>query len=151
MKILNILQVLVCLSVLSCTNPSENSQELSEAEKTYEEAIKIHDQVMPKMDKIESLKLHLKELKGSHPEDSIQIDNQIKKLDNAFDAMMMWMHELKIYPQQTTEASHDGHHMHNLKADTTYQQHVKQKEEIITIQQSIHNAIQEAEVLLKNK
>ena len=145
MKTINIL-VLIYLVMVSCTSSPENS---SAAEKTFEEAIRIHDEVMPKMDKIESLKLKLKEMKNSHPEDSTQIDSQIKKLDNASEAMMMWMHELKIYPQQSAEASDDGHQMHNPQADTTYQVHVKQKEQIIIVQQSINTAIQQAEAILE--
>ncbi|WP_188462491.1 hypothetical protein [Marivirga lumbricoides] len=147
MKTIYILS-LICLVMVSCTSSSEN---ISAAEKTFEEAIKIHDEVMPKMDKIESLKLKLKEFEKSHPEDSTQIDSQIKKLDNVSEAMMMWMHELKIYPQQSDEASHDGHHMHNSQADTTYQVHIQQKAEIIIVQQLIYGAIQEAEEFMKSK
>ncbi len=137
------------LILSSCSNSTENSELHNKAEQTYEEAIQIHDDIMPKMGKIEKIKVDLKEYKADNQEDTAQVNALIIQLDEASQLMRMWMHSLKVYPQEIEEDAMKGHH-HNSKADTSYQIHLKQKEEIITIQASINNSIEEADLFLKH-
>ncbi len=149
MKLVNKVIIVLSLLIVSCNNIKENSLEKSKAEETFEEAIRIHDEVMPKMGKLESLKAELKELKVLKQADSMQIEEQLVKLDEASLAMRMWMHQLKIFPKTNGVGESNGHAGHNSKADTSYQLHLDQKEDIISIQAAINNSIEEAESFLQ--
>lgn len=148
MKIIHYILAGLALMLSGCSNSTDNSEVRSRSEKTYEEAIQIHDDIMPKMGKIEKLKVDLKEYEVLNQEDSVQINALIIKLEDASLSMRMWMHTLKVYPQETAEEAIKGHH-HNAKADTSYQIHAKQKEEIMAVQGKINSVINDAELFLK--
>ncbi|MCA1762410.1 MAG: hypothetical protein LC664_05390 [Flavobacteriales bacterium] len=151
MKILkNSLFVMIAFAMVSCggaeKSETNTSTDISKAERIYNEAIEIHDEIMPKMGKLGSLQKDLEDLKAVHPEDSVKINEHISKLENASESMMLWMRELKQYPQGGQQQGRDKH---SSKADTSYALHAKQKSEIETVQDDMNMAIEEAKVLLE--
>jgi hypothetical protein len=77
---------LICILVFSC-----NSSD-AEIKLLFSKVMEVHDGVMPKTDKIHTLK---KELSAtlSPKNDSTAILNAMKDLDDADEAMMVWMSE----------------------------------------------------------
>ena len=65
----------------------------------YNEVMKVHDEVMPKMGELHKLKRELKkkieETSDLTEEKKKEIEATIAKLDSASDGMMTWMHEFK--------------------------------------------------------
>ena len=61
----------------------------------YDEVMKVHDEVMPKMNDIYKLKERLKDKIANTPdmvaEKKQQIENAISRLDSASEGMMVWM------------------------------------------------------------
>ncbi|MBL6447594.1 hypothetical protein JMN32_14850 [Fulvivirga sp. 29W222] len=145
----------VILGLLSCNNTEtkkDNAEDktITKAEETYNEAIKVHDEIMPWMDRIQQIKDELQHLKDSIPQDSVQIDLHIQKLEDADKAMMAWMHGLKQYPKDHSPNHHD-HGEHNSKMDTTLEIHMSQKKQIIEVKQMMQDAMKEAEDLIQIK
>jgi hypothetical protein len=73
----------------------------------YDEVMKIHDEVMPKMNDIHKLKMELKEKLAKAPKltaaDKMKIDLMIAKLDSAGESMMIWMREFQPVPDSLGE------------------------------------------------
>lgn len=73
----------------------------------YDEVMKVHDEVMPKMNDIYKLKQELKkqleESKNLAAEKKQEIENTIAKLDSASDGMMVWMREFDPIPDSLGE------------------------------------------------
>lgn len=60
----------------------------------YDEVMRIHDEVMPKLDDIYKLKTAKKtrlEMPGLPEQERLQIQNDIARLDSASEGMMVWM------------------------------------------------------------
>lgn len=68
----------------------------------YDEVMKVHDEVMPKMDDIYRLKEELKNKIANAPdmkEDvKREIESKVSQLDSAADEMMDWMHQFNPIP-----------------------------------------------------
>lgn len=86
MKYINLL-VFAILLLNSCDNGTKK-----EIQTMHEKVMEVHDGVMTRMDDIHNLK---KELSKSlaDTKDSTEIMDAIKKLDDADEAMMVWMEE----------------------------------------------------------
>lgn len=71
-------------------------------EALYQEVMKVHDEVMPKMDDIFRLKEDLKNKIASAPdlaeEKKKEIENKIAELDSASENMMVWMRKFNPLP-----------------------------------------------------
>jgi hypothetical protein len=76
------------------------SGENSPNDALYDEVMKIHDEVMPKMDDIYKLKEELKgkTLTAVDDERKKQIEVSIATLDSASESMMVWMREFSPIP-----------------------------------------------------
>jgi hypothetical protein len=73
--------------------------EVSENQVLYDEVMKIHDEVMPKMQDIHNRKQALQEkLNKVTDEQKKNIELQIAKLDSAQESMMVWMREFNPIP-----------------------------------------------------
>jgi hypothetical protein len=81
--------------------------ETSGNQELYNEVMKIHDEVMPKMEDIHRLKQGLKEKIEKTPNltktERIELDAMIARLDSAGEGMMTWMHEFKPLPDSLGE------------------------------------------------
>jgi hypothetical protein len=81
--------------------------ETSGNQELYNEVMKIHDEVMPKMNDIHKLKQELKEKLTKAPKlteaEKMEIDAMIAKLDSAGESMMDWMHKFQPIPDSLGE------------------------------------------------
>ena len=110
--------VVILLLVSACKQKShehpdhENPErpdavEISENQVLYNEVMKIHDEVMPKLDDIHKKKEALKNKIANTPDmpaaDKQKIEARIARLDSAGESMMVWMREFNPLPDSTGE------------------------------------------------
>ncbi|MBL7857868.1 MAG: hypothetical protein JNM57_09275 [Cyclobacteriaceae bacterium] len=72
----------------------------------YDEVMKVHDEVMPKMNDIYKLKEELKNKvvhEALSDEQKKEIESTISKLDSASNSMMVWMREFNPVPDSIGE------------------------------------------------
>ena len=98
--ILRLIPILVFLFTISCT--SRNAEQVR-AQEIYDSAMHIHDEIMPMMDDLYRQQQRLKKMLIVLKQDSVQhaqkineIHRKLNALDYAGDAMMDWMHEIKV-------------------------------------------------------
>lgn len=104
--------------IISCTNknPDQQSQDHTTHDSTenntgnqalYDQVMKVHNEVMPKMDDILKIKEVLKEKLNTQKEladeKKKEIEAVVSKLDSANQRMMNWMHEFKTQPDSLGE------------------------------------------------
>jgi hypothetical protein len=100
----------LCTAILGCQQKTadehhehdateEDVIENSENQALYNEVMKIHDEVMPKMNDIHTLKQDLKKKIEDTPNlpqaERIKLDATIARLDSAGECMMVWMREFE--------------------------------------------------------
>lgn len=105
--------VLVLMGCQKKSHENEAHEQASEAidnsgnEALYNEVMKVHDEVMPKMNDIYNLKQELsKKLADSiklTDEKKNEIENTISKLDSANESMMVWMRQFNPIPDSLGE------------------------------------------------
>ncbi len=78
-----------------------NSGSTEESKKLYDEIMKIHDEVMPKMGDIRKLSKQLKKIEDYQSIDSIVVS--LNDLDNAHESMMGWMAQFKMPKEISNE------------------------------------------------
>lgn len=108
MKKIMFLASVATLVLFACNGGNNDANEI---ERLRQEAIDIHDEIMPQISifdrntvKIDSLLAHLPELKATNPDlDTAQMRTELTtlkgKLEQATDAMMEWMTEFDVDPQ----------------------------------------------------
>jgi hypothetical protein len=73
--------------------------EANENQVLYDEVMKIHNEVMPKLEDIytrkQKLKKQLADSPGLTAEEKQSLELKIAKLDSAYDGMMDWMHKFE--------------------------------------------------------
>jgi hypothetical protein len=104
--------VLITATVVACKPKSEEKTEASEALETspnealYNEVMKVHDEVMPKMNDIYKYQQQLKEkLKAPNlsAAEKEEINAVLSKLDSAGNGMMVWMRQFDPIPDSAGE------------------------------------------------
>src|SRR6186997_2874672 len=99
--ILPVLSLFIIALAWGCGQKSHDNQAL------YDEVMKVHDEVMPKMDDIYKLKQELKKQISDKPdlvdEKRRTIEATILKLDSASEAMMVWMRNFNPLPDSLGE------------------------------------------------
>lgn len=83
----------------------------------YNETMKIHDEVMPRMDELYTLELKLKSLQDSLSRDTIgnttitlhQVNQRLSLIDKASKDMMDWMHSIEDVPDENQKVEHSHH------------------------------------------
>lgn len=99
-----LLTVLFSFLLIACGRPSgENQSGSSDADSTdankvlYDQVMEIHDEVMPKMEDIETLKRKLKDQIAASPDMVVEqrkkLEKRIANLDSVGNMMMDWMHQ----------------------------------------------------------
>jgi hypothetical protein len=109
-NILKLLFIGVFAGMSACGNsgkdvPSSNTVAENTGQALYNEAMDIHDEVMPKMGMLMSIKRKLKDTldtQGLTEAQKRDIENRILLLDSAHKSMMDWMHG--VYPPQDSTA-----------------------------------------------
>ena len=114
---LSILFLVMVVLISSCGTKSneheghdahaQDKTEISANQELYNEVMKIHDEVMPKMDDIHKLKMSIREKIEKNPTlpktERIKLDAMYAKLDSANDGMMIWMREFRPLPDSVGE------------------------------------------------
>ncbi|MBS1491024.1 MAG: hypothetical protein JSS93_10885 [Bacteroidetes bacterium] len=138
------IHAVLILFMLSACGKSDKNQEKQNTESTdtnqalYEQVMDVHDEVMPKVEQLYSLKKELQEkLKTKDLPDDVkkQIDLAIHGLDSADRAMMNWMHHFNPLPDSANrEAAREylEDEMEKIKnvRELTYSTIQKAKEEL---------------------
>ncbi|EOZ93251.1 hypothetical protein A33Q_3841 [Indibacter alkaliphilus LW1] len=122
-----------------CAEKKENTEELRD------EVIAIHDEVMPLMGEIKSLRKDiLKVSEGLYQEDSVDNAEKIKslqalanKLDEAFDGMFVWMRQYQSSPEALSEQEYREYLL-------------DQKEKVEKVNSDIKTAMAEAKSVLSS-
>ena len=124
---LHLLSLIILL--IACSKEAKDNQAL------YDEVMKVHDEVMPKMNDIYKLKEGLKKQivdSTTVPEDKRRaIESAILKLDAASESMMVWMRSFNPLPDSLGE-------------DKARQYLEQEREKIDRVKQEMLNAIDEA-------
>jgi hypothetical protein len=113
-KTLHLSCLMVLLLTIGCGKPANNDHDHShdplEAEGNealYNEVMKVHDEVMPKMNDIYKLKEQLKNKIAENPtmteSQRKDIEETIANLDAASDGMMVWMRQFNPIPDSEGE------------------------------------------------
>ncbi|HMG90493.1 MAG TPA: hypothetical protein VK589_10540 [Chryseolinea sp.] len=88
-------------------DPDTHREEEGGNQALYDEVMKVHDEVMPKMDDIYKLKGQLKERIANTPgmadEKKKKIESIISTLDSASEGMMVWMRKFNPLPDSVGE------------------------------------------------
>lgn len=109
--------IIVCIVAVSCGQKSHDNDthehsdgdaiEESGNQALYDEVMKVHDEVMPKMDDIYKMKEELKNRIANTPEmaeeKKKEIEATISKLDSASEGMMIWMRNFNPLPDSLGE------------------------------------------------
>ena len=99
--ILPVLSFFILSLVWSCGQKNQDNQAL------YDEVMKVHDEVMPKMDDIYKLKQELKKQIADSSNLAIEkrrtIEATILRLDSASENMMVWMRNFNPLPDSLGE------------------------------------------------
>lgn len=132
----------------------------SESSKLYAESMKIHDELMPKMDESFALSKKLNQRLDSLNVDSTSnatLINEtrlaIDRLKNADEHMMDWMHNIKDLPGSEGEHAHHGSHEDS--APVTEEQQIEiqkaQKAAIEQVRKDMEESIDAARSILRVK
>lgn len=103
-----ILLALLAFITMNCSNPSREGHASGDADSVsanqvlYDQVMDIHDEVMPKMEDIYTLKKKLQDQIQSTPtltsEERQQLEKRIANLDSVGNMMMDWMHQFSPLP-----------------------------------------------------
>jgi len=142
MKYIYIFTVIAVVTASGCNNPRT-----AEINKLKDECIKVHDEVMPRLDELSGYRASLREWKKDL--DTITTDtlaalrqsvlSQVLQLDSADDAMMDWMAGYEPKYEST----------HSIDSAVVY--YTKQKEEINEVKNLMEESISNAKELLAQR
>ena len=85
---------------------SHDHSEESANQELYEEVMRIHDEVMPKMNDLHKAKTSMKTrlaMPGLAEGERQQIERQIARVDSAAEGMMIWMRQFNPIPDSAGE------------------------------------------------
>ena len=85
---------------------SHDHSEQSANQELYEEVMRIHDEVMPKMNDLHKAKTAMKTrlaMPGLAEGERQQIERQIARVDSAAEGMMIWMRQFNPIPDSAGE------------------------------------------------
>lgn len=116
MKVLAKILVVLIIVAFGCKEKSHEHEghdatasdvtETSGNQELYNEVMKVHDEVMPKMNDVHRLKQEMKEKLDSQNLDQaekIKIQGMIARLDSANEGMMIWMRQFSPLPDSLGE------------------------------------------------
>lgn len=130
------LRSLLLLTVLLIGCQQKGNQEL------YDEVMKVHDEVMPKMNDIHKAKQQLKNEITNTPDITearkTELETIIVKLDSANEGMMVWMREFNPPPDSKG-------------VDQARDYLKKEKEKVEKVKKDITEALEKAKGLTKEK
>ena len=139
--------------LLACNNPKDSDDVYHVSREIYNQAIEIHDEVMPKMSQIMQLQKSLKATKDNLEDEKvkIQVDSAINDLENAYDRMMTWMRNIPRIPEYNPNGNTEGMNGESLPDPEELKKSQRASlEEIKKVKVEIHESIDHAENLLES-
>lgn len=142
MKLLSIL-MLMSFCLYSCSSDQEEQQK-----ELKKEIMNIHDELMPSLDKVDSLKKALEENRNYLTGDSlgvaqgnvaVPVDSLIIALERADEGMMEWMRNYDKFEEETFSHEEQMEYL------------LKEKEKIEQVRLEMISSIMEAENVLEEK
>jgi hypothetical protein len=95
-----------CQQQKSDKQGEDTATEISANQKLYDEVMRIHDEVMPKMNDLYKAKTSMKtrmEMPGLPKNERQEIQRNIARLDSASEGMMVWMRQFNPPPDSAGE------------------------------------------------
>ena len=160
-----ILTLVAATLMISCESKKENTETNEVTALTvYQEAMKIHDEVMPRMDEMYQLQGKLKKMNDSLRTDSVAnaskiaiVREKLSALETANKDMMDWMHNVKDVPGAAAPAGHENHssgHSDSSALKESPEELLKtqqdQKKRIEEVRVAMEKSIEEAKKLFTN-
>lgn len=150
----------VTATLIACSGKKETPNQ--NALTIYQEAMKIHDEIMPRMDEMYKLEGKLKAKRDSLLVDSIAntqrlaiVQEKLFALEAANKDMMDWMHNIKDVPGASATSGHEHHSDHgetNQPKETNPEEALKvqkeQKQRIEEVKVAMEKSIEDANQLL---
>ncbi|WP_106133827.1 hypothetical protein [Mongoliibacter ruber] len=141
-NIFNSVSCVICIVLISfsCSQSDNSTEELRD------EVIAIHDEVMPKMGELKSMRKDiLKISENLQQEDSLgntekiqELESLAERMDQAFDGMFVWMRQYKPAAEEVS--------------DEDYREYlIGQKEMVEKVNQDIRSTMAEARSVLESK
>ncbi len=95
MKLIKVLIAVISIVFISGCGQKQTNPEV---QKMYDEVMAVHDEVMPKMGHLNSLKRKVQATLDTISDDSVKKSRMdlVKRLDDADEGMMSWMGEFKL-------------------------------------------------------
>ncbi|TVP50650.1 MAG: hypothetical protein EA341_06920 [Mongoliibacter sp.] len=132
--------IYVTIILLSCGTQNESNEELKD------EVIAIHDEVMPKMGELKTLKKNILAVSETlYQEDSVmhaeligKLESLAERMDQAFDGMFVWMRQYKPGSEDMSEKEYREYLL-------------DQKEKVQKVNADIKATMNEAKVILDAK
>lgn len=132
--------IYVTIILLSCGTQNESNEELKD------EVIAIHDEVMPKMAELKTLKKNILAVSETlYQEDSVmhaeligKLESLAERMDQAFDGMFVWMRQYKPGSEDMSEKEYREYLL-------------DQKEKVQKVNADIKATMNEAKVILDAK
>ncbi len=141
-NIFSSLNCVICVAIilLSCGSQNESNEELKD------EVIAIHDEVMPKMGELKTMRKGILEISESlHQEDSVSnaekirnLESLAERMDKAFDGMFVWMRQYKAGSEDMSEKEYREYLL-------------DQKEKVEKVNADIKATMNEARSILESK
>jgi hypothetical protein len=119
-------------------NQGDANQEAGGNQALYDDVMKVHDEVMPKMNDIyklrEQLKKQISDTPGMAAKKKEEIESTIIKLDSASEEMMVWMRNFNPLPDSLGE-------------DSAREYLEKEKVKVNEVKEAMLQAIEEAKAI----
>lgn len=129
-------KILILFLVTALAFACHHKDPYEKARDLYDQTMEVHDQVMPRMGEILSIKHSLKGKLDSvtDPDVKIQIDSAMSALDHTYNGMMEWMADLQPVPGKEGDKESAGN---------TARNNVPSPDEMVKIQEESLNKIKE--------
>lgn len=142
-----LLTVFLIVLCIECQPRKSMENIYADSEKIFNESLRIHDEVMPKMGEIIGLQTALRDRKKQMKDKETidRINHVLQDLENAHNGMMQWMHNVPILPKNT-DMSAGSENIPSAKEMRKIQE--ESLEQIKNVQMAILKSIQDANDLM---
>ena len=144
----NILYLIVILLISMIILNCSRKDSYEESRVIYEQAIEVHDEVMPRMDRIMQLQKALKSGRENVSDERMlsKIDSSLAALEESHDGMMKWMRDITPIPGNGS----DDNAGEVPDPDEMKKIQMKSLESIMEVQRNFNESIRNAEELLES-
>ena len=148
----SILFIMAGYLIVACNGNQKTTRNYDESRAIYNEELKIHDEVMPKMGKIMQLQKTLKARKDELTDEILiyRIDSAIQSLESAHYSMMNWMRNITRIPDNIrNEKSEETGQEPGLDPEEMKKIQKSSLDEIKRVKENMNESIRDAESMLE--